>query len=275
MLIVDAQSLLREAYTRTLEAAGYDVTSLAGADAVRGQLHEQDFDAAVLDYTPPEGSSEELVELLLAASSLCKSLVVTRARGEGAAKMLGLGAHAYLCKPIEDSCLLAQVASTVRATHAWRQALGQESDWGQETKQAEESEPISFDLRHALARLRFVAQLSPIQTVTAWRILWGDPDRRIAELLGCSQRTVKYHVSQVLARTGARSRQDLLRVLMEDAGIVDPWSSTPGDEDGQAQQAKRTSCEDGPAKSPQRPSALEFGEGSERSERDDGPLGDQ
>lgn len=233
VLIVEDMDVVLATYMRTLKSAGYDVVGCPDkTSALQTIEKERDFDAALLDFSLPDGTALDLLPVLLDHKPLTKALVVTGQDDEEVpAQLMSAGAHGYIQKPVEDSSLLAGIGATVRATQAWRVALGQKSgdELGpvdDEKLASYQAEPIGFDIRHALARLQFIAGLSPVQTITAWRLLWGDPDQRIAELLGCTKRTVKYHVSQVLARTGARSRSDLLRVLLEDAGIQDPWAKS-------------------------------------------------
>jgi DNA-binding NarL/FixJ family response regulator len=230
VLVVEDMEVVLEMYLRTLRGAGYDVVGCPTmTEGIQAIDQHRDFDAALLDFSLPDGTALDLIPALLDHKPLTKSLIVTgQDDDEIPAQLMGAGAHGYVQKPVEDASLLAGIGATVRATQAWRIALGQKGIDELPTAEDEQllsfqTQPIQFDIRHALARLQFVAGLSPVQTITAWRLLWGDPDQRIAELLGCTKRTVKYHVSQVLARTGARSRSDLMRILLEDAGVEDPW----------------------------------------------------
>jgi DNA-binding NarL/FixJ family response regulator len=232
ILVVEDMDVVLEMYLRTLKGAGYDVVGCpTKAEGIEAIEQHRDFDAALLDFSLPDGTALDIIPVLLDNKPLTKALVVTGQDDEEVpAQLMSAGAHGYIQKPVEDASLLAGIGATVRATQAWRIALGQKGgeDMPSETEEMLmfQTQAINFDIRHALARLQFVAGLSPVQTITAWRLLWGDPDQRIAELLGCTKRTVKYHVSQVLARTGARSRSDLLRVLLEDAGVEDPWAKS-------------------------------------------------
>jgi len=233
ILVVEDMEVVLEMYLRTLRGAGYDVVGCPTiADAFEAIKQHRDFDAALLDFSLPDGTALDVLPVLLDKKPLTKALVVTGQDDEEVpAQLMSAGAHGYVQKPVEDASVLAGIGATVRATQAWRVALGQKSGDDLPTSEDEEmlmfqTQPVPFDIRHGLARLQFIAGLSPVQTITAWRLLWGDPDQRIAELLGCTKRTVKYHVSQVLARTGARSRSDLLRILLEDAGAEDPWAKS-------------------------------------------------
>ncbi|MCA9695941.1 MAG: response regulator, partial [Myxococcales bacterium] len=188
LLVVEDMEVVLEMYLRSLRGAGYDVIGCpTKADAFQAIAEHKDFDAALLDFSLPDGTALDIIPVLLDNKPLTKALVVTGQDDEEVpAQLMSAGAHGYIQKPVEDASLLAGIGNTVRATQSWRVALGQK---GSESGSSEEDEmmrlqtqPIEFDIRHALARLQFVAGLSPVQTITAWRLLWGDPDQRIAEL---------------------------------------------------------------------------------------------
>jgi DNA-binding NarL/FixJ family response regulator len=44
-------------------------------------------------------------------------------------------------------------------------------------------------------------------------VLWGRSNKEIASNLAISERTVKFHVSNILSKTGAERRRELVRVL--------------------------------------------------------------
>ncbi len=235
VLVVEDMEIVLESYLRSLRKAGYEPVGVASnAEALEALKQHPDFDAALLDFSLPDGTAFDILPVLMDRKPLTKAIVITgQDDDEVPAQLMNAGAHGYIQKPVEDAALLGGVAATVRATQAWRVALGQQSE--SDDPQSEDdlleryrTQPIEINLQHMLERLSFVAGLSPVQAITAWRLLWGDPDQRISESIGCTKRTVKYHVSQVLARTGARSRSDLLRILLEDAGVEDPWAKPDG-----------------------------------------------
>lgn len=69
-------------------------------------------------------------------------------------------------------------------------------------------------------RLRAIAGLAGRQLDVARLLLLGESDRAIADQLGCSERTAKRAVSDVLARCGVSNRASLMLVIFRDAGTV-------------------------------------------------------
>ena len=226
ILLVEDYEPLRNTYARTFTEAGYEVLAAATLEAGRRLLSDaRDVHAAVLDYRLPDGTASGLVQELLDRQPLCRSAVVTGAiDDETAMESARCGAHAYVRKPESSPNLLATLASTVASTLEWRRTLGQHVPISAGTP-ASVPAPIGLDTHAAIARLAHVSKLSHFETLVAWRLLWGDSNRRMAQLLACTERTAKYHVAAVLARTGAKNRNALLRVLLLDAGQQDPWDS--------------------------------------------------
>lgn len=235
VLLVEPDTRSRQLSIENLERAGYEVMTASTLAEARTRLDRTpEVHAAIIDTELPDGSSGELVRSLLERRPLCRSVVVTHtSTPEQGAASARAGAHVFLRKPHALPELLDAVSRTVHSTLEWRHALSPCSTSSSRAFVLDDAPlPVSFDVQRAMARLRFVANLSPAETMTAWRLLWGDSNKRMAELMGCTERTVKFHVAEVLARTGARSRAGLLRVLLEDAGLKDPWDGrgVPDDE---------------------------------------------
>lgn len=231
ILLVEDYEPLRKSYARTFADAGYEVLDSGTLEAARASIADgRDVHAALLDYRLPDGTAMSLVQELLDRRPLCRSAVVTGAiDDETAMESARCGAHAYVRKPETFPNLIATLASTVASTLEWRRALGQDAPSG-DTPAPNVPVPVGMDTKGAMARLAHISGLSHFETLVAWRLLWGDSNKRIAQLLGCTERTAKYHVAAVLARTGAKNRNALLKVLLVDAGMEDPWASR-GDPD--------------------------------------------
>lgn len=212
-------------YRELLTDAGYAVNtanSVAQARAVMARM--PNLHAAVIEEDLPDGLPGQLVQELNSRSPLCRSVVIAGINPHGAGDSARSGAHIFMRRTTSVPEFLDAVSRTVRSTIEWRDAQSPTQTLHTRGLSPQDAPPpIQFDLQRAITRLRYVANLSPAETLTAWRLLWGDSNKRMAQLMGCTERTVKFHVAEVLGRTGARSRNGLMRVLLEDAGVRDPW----------------------------------------------------
>lgn len=210
-----------------LERAGYEVVVASSADVALTMLdHGTDYHAAVVQDDFDRGRARQLVQTLMDRRPPCRTIMMAPVSAQlSPSDLARSGAHMYLRRPKTVPEILDAVTRTVRSSMDWRNALNPNpiATRGRGRSSGDAPQPVHFELQRAVTRLRYIANLSPAETMAAWRLLWGDSNKRISELLGCTERTVKFHVAEVLARTGARSRAGLLRVLLEDSGIRDPW----------------------------------------------------
>ena len=71
-----------------------------------------------------------------------------------------------------------------------------------------------MDMQERLAAMRERQGLTPRQMDVLGLLALGRSNREAAQSLGCALRTVELHVSELLRRTGARSRTALLARLL-------------------------------------------------------------
>jgi ActR/RegA family two-component response regulator len=184
VLLVEDDEGIQRTFGRRLERANFDV-AIAGTVAQARCALEDDaavYDAAVLDFDLPDGETFDLVTRLLDREPLCRSLVVTGLGREAEARRyMQLGAHGFLRKPVRPSDLVTAVTETAFATLAWRHRTGQGLPLP--TSKGAEPPPVPLDLVAVMDRLAHIATLSPLQSMVAYRLLWGDSDREVAQML--------------------------------------------------------------------------------------------
>lgn len=83
-----------------------------------------------------------------------------------------------------------------------------------------EPAPFALSPDALVERLRNVAGLGGRQLDVARFLLLGETDRAIADHLGCSERTAKRAVADVLGRCGVTNRASLMLVIFRDAGTL-------------------------------------------------------
>jgi two-component system, LuxR family, response regulator FixJ len=196
--LVDDDESLRTALSRLLDAAGYQVRTYASAAdfllARDGNLRG----CLLLDVRMPGGPSG--LELQKALKRQGETLPVIFLTGHGDIPMsvqaMKGGAFDFLSKPVERESLL----SAVNEALAFEEATRTEA-----TKQRE-------------IALRAEA-LTATEAEIFRRVVEGQPNKQIAAELGCSERTVKAHRSQVMAKMEASSLAELVH-LAESLGML-------------------------------------------------------
>ena len=124
LLVVEDMEVVLEMYLRSLRGAGYDVIGCpTKADAFQAIAEHKDFDAALLDFSLPDGTALDIIPVLLDNKPLTKALVVTGQDDEEVpAQLMSAGAHGYIQKPVEDASLLAGIDFTAARQGWYRRA---------------------------------------------------------------------------------------------------------------------------------------------------------
>ena len=106
ILVVDDQESLRAAIREFLELQGYRVSDVPGSKAAARVYTEDPPDAAILDYSLPDGNGIQILEALRAADPTIPVIVLT---GHGtidlAVQAMKAGAEQFITKPVELSAL--------------------------------------------------------------------------------------------------------------------------------------------------------------------------
>jgi len=107
ILIVDDEAAVRAALAEFLEAHGYAALLAEDCQAAQERLRSAAVDAAIVDYSLPDGNALELLPRLLQASPRLPIVILT---GHGtidlAVRAIKEGAEHFLTKPVELPALL-------------------------------------------------------------------------------------------------------------------------------------------------------------------------
>ncbi len=190
--LVDDDDSLRTALERLLRAAGHEVRGygsvadflLAGESRLEGCL--------LLDVRMPGGPSGlELHQALLRRGETLPVIFLT---GHGDIPMgvraIKDGAFDFLTKPVKSEDLLRAVGQALESSRTLR---------------ARRSEQDRIRKLHD--------SLTLAEKVVCGKVVAGLPNKQIADEIGCSERTVKAHRSQVMLKMGASSLPDLVRLV--------------------------------------------------------------
>lgn len=200
VLIVDDHPLLREGTQASLaRSTGFVVVGLApdGASALclASTLHP---DVVVLDLRLPDMSGVDVARWLRDHLPTVAVLVLTGYEPIGYVRaLLDLGVRGYLQKTASGT----ELAAAVRAVAAGCQVL-------------------SDALRRATEHLTPVDPLTARELQVLRLVTAGRRNAEIAEELGISLKTVEFHIGNVLAKLGVRSRAEAIQATRE-LGLLD------------------------------------------------------
>ena len=197
--VVDDDEPMRAAVARLLRAEGYEVRTYASAGDFLLTPPAHGPGCVVLDLQMPGPSGLELQEALQ-RYAIPLPVVFLTGRGDVASSVRAMkcGAVDFLTKPVEPVVLVKAVETALArdlAARAQRESTGE-------------------------AKSRFV-RLTQRERSVFGQVVAGKLNKQIADELGITERTVKMHRAQVMAKMEAGSLAELVRVadLLGHAGI--------------------------------------------------------
>jgi two-component system, NarL family, response regulator LiaR len=205
LLIVDDHSVVREglrAFLRLQE--GIDVVGeAAGAEEAIRVAAAASPDVVLLDLVMPDGDGIGAIRRLIEVAPGARVLVLTSFADDAQIfAAMAAGAAGYLLKDVDPAAL----AEGIRDVHAGRPAL-HPSVAARLMRRGGSPASAHGDIT---AREHDVLRL----------VVEGLPNKQIAQRLGIGEKTVKTHVSRVLAKLGVEDRTQAA-VLAIREGLVD------------------------------------------------------
>ena len=209
VFLVDDHEVVREGLRNMLEAAGMTVVGEAGtaAEAVRRILATHP-DVTLLDMQLPDGTGVDVCREVRSSSEHGAFLVLTSFDDDEAlfASVMA-GAAGYLLKQIRGQ----ELVESVRAVAAGKSLL--------------DTRVISRVLERMRSGPEQDPRLAPL-TEQERRVLdlvaEGLTNRQIGTQMHLAEKTVKNHVSSILAKLGLRSRTQAALYLAESRGTAPP-----------------------------------------------------
>lgn len=195
--VVDDDASFLRAITRRLEAEQFDVRPFASAGEFLASARPDRPSCAVIDVRMPEVDGMRLQTLVREGRDPIPLIFLT---GHGdvhtSVEAMKSGAVDFLLKPVVGEELVSAVEA----------ALGRDRDARRRRRE------------HADALARYQA-LTPREREVFALVTRGLLNKQIAWEIGTSERTVKAHRAQVMAKTGCESVADLVR-LAEVLGVA-------------------------------------------------------
>jgi FixJ family two-component response regulator len=191
VFIVDDDASVRDSLSLLLSLRGYVTASFASAEDFLSAVRSDWRGCVVLDIRMAGMSGLELQQRLRESGPTLPVIVIT-AHGDVAAARQALLADAvdFIEKPFNGDQLLAAIETALAGTRAVAQA--------RLSSQRNRAEPSRLS-----AREREVMEL----------VVKGLHNRRIAEELGISPRTVEVHKARVMEKLGVSNLVELVRLV--------------------------------------------------------------
>lgn len=193
VFVVDDDAGVRKGLMLLLQSNGYRVEGYSGAREFLAAYDPAQPGCLVLDVRMPGMSGLELQEKLV-ADKIDLPIIILTGHGDVpmAVKALQAGAVDFIEKPFREQLLLDRIRSAL--------------DRGLERRQAR---AVQREIRARLdglsAREREVLSL----------VVQGRQNRTMAEQLGVTVKTIEFHRSRIMEKTGASSVAELVRMTLE------------------------------------------------------------
>ncbi len=190
--IIDDDAAMRDSLAFLLDVNGFEPQVYESADAFLKAAGAVAATCVVSDIRMPGMTGLELVRKLKGSASSCPVILIT---GHGdvalAVEAMKAGAVDFIEKPFDDATLLGAIRAALDARP--------------------ESEGDGSAKKEAQARL---AELSPRERDVLQGLVAGKINKVIAHELSISPRTVEVYRANLMAKTGARSMSELMRIAL-------------------------------------------------------------
>jgi two-component system response regulator FixJ len=190
--VIDDDAAMRDSLAFLLDVHGFKSQVYESADAFLKGTSLDVVRCVVSDIRMPGMTGVELVRKLKGGGSSCPVILIT---GHGdvalAVEAMKAGAVDFIEKPFDDAALLGAIRAALDAHPT-------DSDDSSAKKDAE-------------ARL---AELSPRERDVLQGLVAGKINKVIAYDLSISPRTVEVYRANLMAKTGARSMSELMRIAL-------------------------------------------------------------
>jgi DNA-binding response OmpR family regulator len=208
VLLVEDDTAIRVALTRSLHDQGHVVRSAASGMTALSDAVEQKPDVVLLDLGLPDVDGADVLSMLRAVSDV--PVIVATARDDEAeiVRLLDLGADDYVIKPFSAAQLNARIRAVLRRTGRGDDGAGEAPIVlgglhidARSREVTVDGMPVElarkeFDLLLALARRPGEVVTKRDLLAEVWQLAWGGSDR-----------TVDVHLSWLRRKLGESARQ--------------------------------------------------------------------
>ncbi|MEQ8652098.1 MAG: response regulator [Kiloniellales bacterium] len=194
IVVVDDEESLRDSLEALLESWGYRASLYPDAEALLAAELDGDVSCLLIDLCLPGIDGVSLVETLRQRGLTLPILMMSaKADVPSAVQALQKGAQDFIEKPFDDAPLIERI-KTITSQQAGQDESGESRD--------------------------LFASLTPRESQVLREVVAGQANKMIAHRLGISVKTVEMHRARVMAKSGAKSLAELVRLAL--AAGVDP-----------------------------------------------------
>jgi two-component system, NarL family, nitrate/nitrite response regulator NarL len=203
LLVIDDHELFRESVARLLQAEpGFEVVAHcgSGAEALRIVKSSEEVDVVLLDLDLGQEKGGDLLDLLRKITFAGKVLLVTAGVNESELPtLIRKGVSGVFLKHGSPAALIHGIRDTVEGKTLFDQEMLRRAFDHDHAQKAETGRPRLTEREREV--LSFVFE--------------GFANKQIADKLGISESAVKASLQQLFAKTGVRTRSQLVRVALE------------------------------------------------------------
>jgi two-component system, LuxR family, response regulator FixJ len=190
--VIDDDAAMRDSLAFLLDVNGFAPKVYETADAFLGGVDLASLACVISDIRMPGMNGIELVRKLKGTGSSCPVILIT---GHGdvalAVEAMKAGAADFIEKPFDDAALLGAIRAALQAL-----------------------QPAQGDNAAKKAAEARLAELSPRERDVLQGLVAGKINKVIAHELSISPRTVEVYRANLMAKSGARSMSELMRIAL-------------------------------------------------------------
>ncbi|MDJ0806663.1 MAG: sigma-54 dependent transcriptional regulator [Gammaproteobacteria bacterium] len=164
ILIIEDESVIRNAVRRLLERHGYDVAAAASVEEAQTKYDLDRYDLIIADVRLPGASGTEVIQL---AAPIPVLIMTSYASIRSAVEAMKLGAFDYIAKPFEHDELLMLVERSLKQNRQLRQQKALKSD-------VAKSYPVTGMIGRCPAMLKVTERIDKVAPTDATVLILGE-----------------------------------------------------------------------------------------------------
>jgi len=215
VLLVDDHRLFLEGLRNLLTSEGIEVVGVAhdGLEALAAARHLRP-DVILMDIQMPRCDGVAATRLIKAEMPACKIVMLTMSENEqDLFEAVKSGASGYLLKRLDAEEFFAYLAELQAGHPPFSPGLAEKilAEFAhQGARREDHSTPAATEAEGSQTKYGQEGPLSPRQVQILTLVSQGQAYRQVAETIGIAERTVKYHMAEILDRLHLENRAQVI-----------------------------------------------------------------